>query len=126
MGLVNLGGSIIADSLIGGTGFVRYNAANAYLVVGNGTAAIDSTQTDLQGVSKAAIPMDVGFPARSSNALTFQGTADGTTANFAIEEWGVKNGATGDLLVRFLQSLGTKAAGTQWKITGTVTFVIPV
>lgn len=125
-GFTELARDVISDALIGGTTYERYNNANAYLGVGNGDDAFDETDTDLQGGSTVRLPMLATYPQRTDNVLTFEAEADGSTANFAWDEWGVFNhSSTGQMLCRFVQDLGTKGAGTTWRITATVTTVLP-
>ena len=124
-GYTELARDIISDALIGGTTYERYNNANAYLGVGTGTTAFAAAQTDLQGASDVRLPMQATYPTRATNVLTFEAEADGSTANFSWQEWGVFNHATtGQMLCRFVQDLGTKGSGTTWRITATVTTVL--
>lgn len=121
MPLLNSGRNQIAADLVG-EAVTEFNAANAHIAVGNGTAAFAATQTDLQGASKTRKAMDATYPQRSTNVLTFKstfGTADG---NHAWDEWGVANAAAGGtLLNRKVEALGTKTAAQTWAITVTLT-----
>jgi hypothetical protein len=123
--------NLLLKLLIGDSG-QAYSNANAYLRVGNSsTAVVAASQIDLQGASKAEVAMDGGYPSVSSNAVTFKSTFDSSTGNFAWEEVGVQNGATPGgglatngtvrLLNRKVQSFGTKASGSSWTITLTIT-----
>jgi len=99
-----------------------FNAANAYLGVGNGTTAFASTQTDLQGSSKVRKAMDAGYPVRSGNQITFRATFGNADANFAWEEWGIFNAPSGGVMLnRKVESLGTKGSGATWILTVTIT-----
>lgn len=123
-GLSNVGLNCLADAIIGGSSFDKFNNTNARLAVGNSTDAYDAADTDLQGASKARLPMLATYPQRTNNVLEFQATADGSTANFAWEEWAIANHASaGQMLCRFVQTLGTKGSGTTWNATATVTIV---
>lgn len=105
-----------------GEAVTPFNNANANLGVGDGTAAFAVTQTDLQGTNKLRKAMDAGYPTRSGNQLTFRSTFGGTEANFAWNEWGVFNAATGRVMMnRKVESLGTKASGATWVLTVTIT-----
>jgi len=104
--------------LIGDGSATPYNNANAQLGVGNSSVATASTQTDLQGASTAWVGMDSGYPSVSGNVVTFKATFDGDTANFAWEEFSVRNGATANKnLNRRVISKGTKSAGEVWTLT---------
>ena len=71
--------------------------------------------------------METGYPSHTdgtgSGAEQCQwkaqwGTADG---NFAWEEWGLFNASTGGrMLNRKVESLGTKASGSVWTLTVTL------
>ena len=125
-GFLNLDRDVIADALINGGAYQPFDNANGHLAVGDGTTAYAKTQTDLQGTSKARIPFDAGYPTRAANVLTTIATADGNTANFAWEEWGLANALTGgQVLCRFVESVGTKAAGSTWEATATLTVTLP-
>ena len=127
-GLLNNGINFLLNRLAGGADvtYPAWNNANAYLKVGNGTAAFGAAQTDLQGGSTFERPMDVGYPSVAAQSISFRATFDTGEANFAWEEMGVKNGAgaisaTVKLLNRRVASAGTKAAGSTWTLTLTIT-----
>lgn len=125
-GFTNVARNIIADALIGGTSYDKYNNSNAHLGVGDGDDAFDPTDSDLQGSSKARLAMQATYPQRADNALTFVAQAGTGDANFAWEEWAIFNHATtGQMLCRFVQDLGTKASGATWNVTAEVTIVLP-
>lgn len=124
---LNAGIGVLLD-LLGGIGTpAAFSNANSRLYVGNGTAAAVATQTDLQGASKAEKAMDSGFPVRSGTTITWKATFGTAEANFAWEEGGVKNaagtpnGTTIILFNRKVQSLGTKASGSNWTLALDVT-----
>ena len=118
-----LTGSLIADAVSGGSAYTKFNNANAYIAVGNGTTAFNASQTDLQGASKARRPMDASYPTRSDNALTFSATFGTADANFAWEEWAVANAASaGQILNRKVEALGTKTSSATWQLSVTVSF----
>lgn len=114
MALTNAGRDFMAGATIGAEATL-FDNANAHIAVGNGTTAFAATQTDLQGTSKFRKAMDAGYPTRSGNVLTFKSTYAGAEANFAWEEWGVTNAATGGtLLNRVVEYNGTKQSGQTW------------
>lgn len=117
MPLTNAGRDLIAKMLIGES-HTPLNNANAYLGVGNGTAAFSAAQTDLQGASKTRKAMDGGYPTRSSNVLTFRSTFGTGEANHAWEEFGGFNANSGgDMAFRKVQALGTKTSAQTWQLT---------
>lgn len=95
-----------------------FNNANARLGVGEGTAAFNVAQTDLQGAQKTRKVMDATFPQRSSNQMTFRSTFGTGEANLAWEEWGVFNaGSGGTMMNRKVETLGTKTSSQSWQLT---------
>lgn len=98
-----------------GEAVTPFNNANARIGVGDGTTAFSASQTDLQGTNKLRKGMDAGYPTRSGNTVTFRATYGSTEANFAWNEWGVFNAASGGtMLNRKVESLGTKVSGSIW------------
>lgn len=121
MALSNAGRDLIA-ALVVGESVTAFNAANAYIGVGNGTAAFSAAQTDLQGVSKLRKAMEAGYPQRAGNVLTYRAVFGTSEANFAWEEWGLFNAASsGTMLNRKVEALGTKTSAQSWQITTTLT-----
>lgn len=101
-----------------------FNNANAVTHVGDGTGAFAATQVDMQGTNKATATMDASYPTIATNVLTFRSTFGTSVANFAWQEWGIKNTAslaTGSLLNRKVESLGTKTAAQSWQLTTDIT-----
>lgn len=97
------------------------SATNGRMCVGDGTAAVSAGQTDLQGTNKLRKTFDA-VPVVSTNTLQAVTTFLTTEANFAWQEAGLANSASGATLVnRFLQSFGTKTSSLQWILTVTVT-----
>ena len=130
------GVSCLWQALIGnGTGtagqaLTYFNNANAAIGVGDSTTAAAATQTDLQAATnKLRKAMDATYPqhtdATSSGAasIVFKSTFGSSDANFAWQEWIVANSptaGTGRALNRKVESLGTKASGTTWALTVTL------
>lgn len=122
MPLSDVGRDLSAQAVAGET-ITPFNEANSYIGVGDGTAAFDSTHTDLQGASTERIAMDSGYPTVTDNELTYRSTFGTGDANFDWEEWGVFNASTGgDMLNRKVESLGTKPNTQSWQFTVTLTF----
>jgi hypothetical protein len=120
--LVNTGIALLEDLLIGAGG-TAFSNANAYLGVGDSSTAASASQTDLQAsTNKLRVAMDSTFPSRASQTLTFKSTFGSSQANFAWNEFGVFNASTaGTMLNRAVSSLGTKASGSTWVFTVTIT-----
>jgi hypothetical protein len=120
MPATNAAATVMANAIIGGT-YTPFNSANSYIGVGNSTTAFAAGQTDLVGTSVRKA-VTGGYPQISGTTLTFQATFVDAEANFAWQEWGVFNAASGgSMLDRKVQSLGTKPNTEQWRITATVT-----
>lgn len=119
--LLNEGITRLLNLLIGGGG-TTFSNANAQVGVGDSSTAVVASQTDLQGGANTAwVPMDGGFPSIAGQTVTFKGTFDDTTANFAWNEWSIRNGAAAnENLNRKVVSLGTKAGGI-WSLTVSIT-----
>ena len=101
-----------------------FDESNAHIGVGDGTAAFDSGQSDLQGTNTERSGMDSGFPERDpdsegkDNKMRFRATFDDNMANFDWEEWGLFNSSSGGtMLNRILDEQGTKAEGATWRLT---------
>ena len=108
--------------LLTGTGGTSYNATNARIGVGNGSAAAAATQTALQGGSSIFVAMGGTYPSRASQTVSFQGTFGSGTAEFSWEEWSIDNGSTGTLnLNRKVGNLGTKGTNETWVLTADIT-----
>ncbi len=124
MPLVTAGRDHIAGILIGES-LVDYNNASAHLGVGNGTTVFSAAHTDLQGASKARKAMDATYPTRATNVLTFRSTFASADANFAWDEVSLFNAATvGTMMSRVVTALGTKASGSSWVLTLTLTLTV--
>ena len=118
--LANLGINVMLDLLIGAAG-TDFDNTNGYLGVGNSSAAAAASQTDLQGASTARVIIDA-LATISSQTLTFVATFGSAVANFAWEEVGIFNASSGGtMLSRRVSSLGTKASGSTWVLTITLT-----
>ena len=123
MALTTAGINFLSQAAIGqGTPF---NAANARLGVGNSSTAFAIGQTDLQGASKLRKAMDSGYPTISAPVVTFKTTFAQSEANFAWQEWGIFNAATGGVMLnRVVESNGTKQSNQTWVLEVAITFAI--
>lgn len=131
------GASNLWQALIGngtttaGQTLTYFNNAQAAIGVGDSTMAAAATQTDLQAASnKLRKAMDATYPSHADGtssgaaSITFRSTFSSSDANFAWQEWGIFNSATaatGRMLNRKVESLGTKVSGATWQLTCTLT-----
>jgi hypothetical protein len=115
MALTNAGRDVLA-SLLTGASSIHFDNANANIGVGDSTAAFSAEQTDLQAATnKFRKGMDVSYPTTVANILTFKSTYGPSEANFAWNEWGVFNAASGGtMLNRVVEYNGTKLSGQTW------------
>jgi hypothetical protein len=117
-----VGVSLMLDLLAGAGGTV-FNNSNARIGVGTSSTAESSTQTDLLGTNLRK-GMDATYPSRSGTILTFQSTFGTSDANFAWNEWGIFNSASGATMFnRKAQSFGTKVSGSTWVIQASITVI---
>jgi len=116
---LNQGIDEIWTQLCGGGGTV-FSHPNARIGVGNGTVAADATQTGLQGTSTAFGTMEQNYPTFGANQqAVFRSTFGTASANFQWNEITVDNGGASPTsstinVNRLVQSMGSKAAGTEW------------
>ena len=124
MALTNAARDLIAQALIG-EAFTSFANANARIGVGDSSAAFTASQTDLQAsTNKLRKAMEAAYPTRAGNTLTFRSIFGTSEGNFAWNEWGVFNAASGGtMLNRLVASLGTKTSAQSWQVTVTVTVV---
>lgn len=114
-----------------GQALTYFNNGNAAIGSGDSNTAAAATQTDLQAsTNKVRQAMDATYPthtdATSSGAasIVFKATFGTSAANWAWAEWGVFNSptaATGRMLNRKVESLGTKTSAASWAFTVTLT-----
>lgn len=106
-----------------GEAVTAFNNANARIGAGDSSAAFATSQTDLQAATnKIRKGMEAGYPQRTNNVLTLRASFGTSEANFAWNEWGVFNAASGGVMMnRKVEALGTKASGATWMITVTLT-----
>ncbi len=113
--LLNTGIDEIWDLVTGavsGASHIFDNAA-AQIGVGDSNTAADATQTDLQAATnKTYKGMESGYPTSTSQKATFKASFGPSEANYAWEEWVVKQSTSSICLNRKVESLGTKSTGT--------------
>jgi len=125
--LVDVGRALWCDLLIGAGGQAFTNAVSA-LGVGDSNAAYAAGQTNLQGAvvttDRIRKAMDVSFPSRAANVITWRATFATTEANFTWNEWAIFNNVAdgaGTMLNRAVANLGTKTNAVSWQLTVTTT-----
>lgn len=110
--LLNAGIDEIWNLVCGGSSS-HFNNAGAQIGVGDSSAAAAPAQTDLQASSnKTYKAMDAGYPVSSNQKASFKASFSSGEANYAWNEWVVKQSASGKCLNRRVESLGTKSDGT--------------
>lgn len=121
--LLNAGINEMWDLITGqvsGAGHIFDNAA-ATIGVGDSSTAADPSQTDLQAASnKSYQGMEDGYPTSTSQKATFKASFGDSEANYAWNEWVVKQATSAVCLNRKVESLGTKSSGT-WTLEVSIT-----
>jgi hypothetical protein len=102
----------LVTGAVSGASHIFDNAA-AQIGVGDSNTAADATQTDLQAATnKTYKGMESGYPTSTSQKATFKASFGSSEANYAWEEWVVKQSTSAICLNRKVESLGTKSTGT--------------
>lgn len=117
--LLNSGINELWTVVCSGSG-VEFDATNSQLGVGDSAVAEAATQTALQAVTNVLYKgMLAGFPTYGTlQKATWKSEFLGTEANYAWNEFAVRNGATAlKLLNRKVSAQGTKTAGQLWETT---------
>jgi hypothetical protein len=122
MPLTTAGRNFIAQAVINDSPTFFTNAA-AHIGVGDSNSTFSAAHTDLQAATnKLRRPMEATYPQRTDNQLTFRSEFGTAHANYQWREWGVFNhSSTGVMLSRKAEDLGTKAEGSTWVLTVTIT-----
>ena len=122
MPLCNNGAIIHAATIIGDGSITTLASGNAYLGVGDSSTAFSASQTDLQAATNKLRKLCTTV-SRASGVLTFVCTYSTAEANWAWEEVGCFNAASGatSMVARKVQSLGTKTSASSWQLTYTAT-----
>lgn len=123
--LLNAGITRLLNLLVGAGG-QAFDATHCRVAVGDSSTAAAASQTDLQAATNKYYKLvdSVNVSAQTATIVATFGTADG---NFAWNEWGIDVGTasgstvTAPMLNRKVASLGTKASGSTWVITVTIT-----
>lgn len=112
-------------NLLTGAAETAFSNANAYIGVGDDATAAAAAQTGLVAASnKAYVAMEASYPQISGQTVTFRSVFDGSTANFAWNEFTVASGSSdaADNLNRKVDAQGTKASGQVWTVDVAITF----
>jgi hypothetical protein len=126
--LVYGGASALWDLLIGAGNVTEFDNSNAHIGVGDSNTAAAATQTDLQATTnKLRKAMDSTYPQHTdgvvegSASVVFRSTFGSSDANFQWREWAIFNASSsGRMLNRKVEDLGTKASGSTWTLTVTL------
>jgi len=122
--LLNTGIDEIWDLVTGAVSGNDHIFDNTYarIGVGDSATAAAAAQTDLQAASnKQYNAMEAGFPTSTSQQVTFKASFGSSEANYAWNEWVVKQATSGISLNRKVDSMGTKASGSTWTLEVTIT-----
>lgn len=100
-----------------------FSNAQAQIGIGDSATATTAGMTDLQAATnKTYKAMDATYPpAPSGGAAVFRSTFGSADANYAWNEFVVKQATSAICLDRGTGTFGTKAGGTTWVATVTLT-----
>ncbi len=131
--LTTAGLTRIMSLIIGGGGQAADNT-HTRIGVGNSSTAEAVGQTDLQASAGSSnrwfMTMDATYPQAAAAVITAKATFASGDGNFVWNEWGIditsgaasaSNTVGATLLNRKVASLGTKASGSVWTLTVTLT-----
>jgi hypothetical protein len=118
--LLNSGIDEMWDLIVGDSAN-HYSSTYAQIGVGDSSTAASPSQTDLQAATnKTYKGMESGYPTSTSQKATFKASFGDSEANYAWNEWVVKQSSSGKCLNRKVESLGTKISGT-WTLEVNIT-----
>ena len=118
--LLNTGIDEMWDLIVGDSAN-HFNSAGAQVGVGDSSTAANASQTDLQAATnKTYKGMDSGYPTSTAQKATFRSSFGASDANYAWNEWVVKQSTSAKCLNRKVDSLGTKSGGT-WMLEVNIT-----
>jgi len=119
--LLNSGIDEMWDLITGDETTDVFDNAHAQIGVGDSNTAADPSQTDLQAATnKTYKGMESGYPTSTDQKATFKASFGDSEANYAWNEWVVKQSTSGKCLNRKVESLGTKSGGT-WTLEVSIT-----
>jgi len=118
--LLNSGIDEMWDLVVGDSSN-HFDNTNAQIGVGDSDTAANATQTDLQAATnKTYKGMEIGYPTSTSQKATFKASFGSDEANYAWNEWVVKQSTSAKCLNRKVENLGTKTSGT-WTLEVSIT-----
>ncbi|MCJ7425720.1 MAG: hypothetical protein MUO17_01015 [Dehalococcoidales bacterium] len=118
--LLNSGINEMWDLIVGDSAN-HFNNAAAQIGVGDSSTAATPSQTDLQAATnKTYKGMESGYPTSTSQKAIFKASFGDAEANYAWNEWVVKQSTSAKCLNRKVDSLGTKSSGT-WTLEVSIT-----
>ena len=131
-GMSNLWQCLIGNgTATAGQALTYFSTAQAGIGVGDSSAANVLTGTNLQGaasptnrIRKTATATHTDGTTSGAATVQWAATFSTSEANFTWNEWGVFNSttdATGRMLNRKVENLGTKTSAAAWTITVTIT-----
>ena len=102
-----------------------FSNAQAQVGIGDSSAAAAAGQTDLQAATnKTYKAVDASYPSvPAAGAVQFKATFGTADANYAWNEFVIKHGTSAICIDRGVGTFGTKAAGTTWVATVTLSLV---
>lgn len=108
--------------LITGQSANTFTNALATIGIGDSATVAAAGQTDLQAATnKTYKAMNGSYPTvPASGSVQFQSTFANADANYAWQEFVVKHATSAICIDRGVASMGTKAAGTSWTVTVTL------
>jgi hypothetical protein len=115
--LLTVGATLVMDRLTGVTS-TALDATNCRIAVGDSTTPASAAQTDLQAATNKYRQVVDAAPSRSGATTQWVCTFGLAVANFAWNECGLANAASGANLVnRIVQNMGTKSSSQQLVLT---------
>jgi hypothetical protein len=118
--LLNTGIDEMWDLIVGDSAN-HFNNAGAQVGVGDSNTGAAASQTDLQAATnKTYKGMESGYPTSTTQKANFKASFGAGDANYAWNEWVVKQSTSAKCLNRKVESLGTKTGGT-WTLEVNVT-----
>jgi len=110
----------LVTGVVSGTDHI-YDNTKAQIGVGDSATAADPTDTDLKvATNKTYKAMEGGYPTSTTQKATFKSSFGSSDANYAWNEWVVKQSTSAICLNRKVESLGTKSTGT-WTLEVDIT-----
>ena len=118
--LLNTGIDEMWDLIVGDSAN-HYSNAKATIGVGDSATAAAAAQTDLQAAAnKDYHAMEATYPLTTAQKITLKASFGAGHAEYAWNEWVVKQSDSAICLNRKVDAMGTKAAGT-WTLEVSIT-----